>query len=130
MANYAASVLAKGQAVVTARNQAPEQRRKIPSVLELALRNQEYSIPNANDLRKSELRTVEIYYMKDKTAGNTTAKAYNHSGTYGDSGSATLTYVTHVEKIQLPQKIAQNNIVTYEQMFANLYEMAWKNLLT
>lgn len=130
MANYAASVLAKGQGVVTARNQAPEQRRKIPTVTELALRNQEYSIPNANELRKSDLRTVEIYYQKNKAAGATTAKAYNHSGTYGDSGSVTLTYVTHVEKIQLPRKIAQNNILTYEQMFTNLYEMAWKNLRT
>jgi hypothetical protein len=131
MANYAASVLAKGQAVVTARNQAPEQRRrKMPTVMELALQNQEYSIPNANDLRKSDLRTVEIYYQKNVAAGATTAKAYNHTGSYGDSGSVTLTYVTHVEKIQLPRKIAQNNIVTYEQMFANLYEMKWKNLRT
>jgi hypothetical protein len=98
--------------------------------MELALRNQEYSIPNANDLRKSDLRTVEIYYQKNVSAGSVTAKAYNHTGAYGDSGYVTLTYVTHVEKIQLPRKIAQNNIITYEQMFANLYEMAWKNLRT
>lgn len=130
MANYASSVLAKGQSVVTARNQAPEQRRKMPTVMELALRNQEYSIPNAADLRKSDLRTVEIYYQKDVTAGAGTAKAHNHSGTYGDSGKVELTYVTHVEKIQLPRKIAQNNILTYEQMFNNLYEMKWKNLRT
>lgn len=128
MANYAASVLAKGQAVVTQRNQQPEQRRKVPTVMELALRNQEFSIPNANELRKSDLRTVEIYYQKNVTAGSVTAKAYNHTGTYGDSAAVTLTYVTHVEKIQLPRKIAQNNIITYEQMFTNLYEMKWKNL--
>lgn len=130
MANYASSVLAKGQAVVTARNQAPEQRRKVPTVMELALRNQEYSIPNANELRKSELRTVEIYYQKNVAAGSVTAKTYNHTGAYGDSAKVELTYVTHVEKIQLPRKIAQNNVITYEQMFANLYEMAWKNLRT
>lgn len=130
MANYASSVLAKGQAVVTARNQAPEQRRKVPTVMELALRNQEYSIPNANELRVSDLRTVEIYYQKNIAAGSVTAKAYNHTGAYGDSGKVELTYATHVEKIQLPRKIAQNNIITYEQMFANLYEMAWKNLRT
>ncbi|MBK7885479.1 MAG: hypothetical protein IPJ81_18065 [Chitinophagaceae bacterium] len=64
MANYASSGVAKGQAVVTSRNNAPEQRRKIPTVMELALKNQEYSIPNANELRKSELRPVEIYYQK------------------------------------------------------------------
>jgi len=130
MANYAVSVLAKGQAVVTARNQAPEQRRKLPTVMELALKNQEYSIPNANELRKSDLRTVEIYYQKNVAAGNGIAKAHNHTGGYGDSEKAELTYVTHVEKIQLPRKIAQNNIITYEAMFNNLYEMKWKNLRT
>ena len=63
MANYATSVLAKGQAVVTAKNNAPEQRRKMPTVLELALKNQEYSIPNAVELRKSDLRPVDIFYQ-------------------------------------------------------------------
>jgi hypothetical protein len=130
MANYATSVLAKGQAVVTDRNQAPEQRRKVPTVMELALKNQKYSIPNANDLRKSDLRTVEIYYQKNVAAGSGTAKAHNHTGSYGDSGKIELIYVTHVEKIQLPRKIAQNNIITYQQMFTNLYEMKWKNLRT
>lgn len=130
MANYAASVLAKGQAVVTAKNQGPEQRRKVPTVMELALKNQQYSIPNANELRVSELRPVEVYYLKNKAAGGTTAKAYNHTGSFGDSGTVTLTYVTHIETIELPRKIAQNNIIGYEQMFNNLYEMAWKNLRT
>jgi len=128
MANYATSVLAKGQAVVTQKNQAPEQRRKIPTVMELALKNQEYSIPNAPDLRKSDLRPVEIYYQNDVAAGAGTTKAHLHTGTYGDSGKVELTYVTHVETMSLPRKIAQNNILTYQQMFNNLYEMKWKNL--
>jgi hypothetical protein len=128
MANYATSVLAKGQAVVTQKNQAPEQRRKIPTVMELALKNQEYSIPNAPDLRKSDLRPVEIYYQNDVAAGSATSKSHLHTGTYGDSGKVELTYVTHVETMSLPRKIAQNNILTYQQMFNNLYEMKWKNL--
>lgn len=128
MANYATSVLAKGQGVVSTKNQAPEQRRKVPTVMELALKNQEYSIPNANDLRKSDLRTVEIYYQKNVAAGSGTAKAHNHTGTYGDSGKVELTYITHVETLSLPRKIAQNNILQYQTMFNNLYEMKWKNL--
>lgn len=130
MANYALSVLAAGQAVVTQANQAPEQRRKMPSVMELALKNQQYSIPNANDLRKSDLRPVEIYYQKAVAAGAATAKAYNHTGTHGDSGKVELTYVTHVETMRLERKIAQNNILTYQQMFNNLYEEKWRNLRT
>lgn len=130
MANYAASVLAKGQAVVTAKNQGPEQRRKMPTVMEMSLKNGIFSIPNAPDLRKSDLRPVEIYYQKNIAAGTATTKAALHTGTYGDSGMVQLTYVTHVETFSLPRKIAQNNVLAYQDMFNNLYEMAWKNLRT
>lgn len=126
--NYALSVLAKGQSIVTAKNQAPEQRRKVPTVMELALKNQEFSIPNANELRKSDKRTVEINYFTNVAEGSGTTKAYNHTGTYGDAGKVEITYVTHVETLSLPRKIAQNNIMDYQAMFNNLYEMKWKNL--
>lgn len=128
MSNYALSVLAKGQAVVTTRNQGPEQRRKIPTVMEMALKNQKYSIPNAPELRKSDLRPVEIYYQTDIAAGSATAKAALHTGSYGDTGKIELTYVTHVETLSLPRKIAQNNLLEYQDLFNNLYEMKWQNL--
>jgi len=128
MPNYAASVLAKGQAIVSKRNQAPEQRRKLPTVMELALKNQEYSIPNANDLRVSDKRPVEIYYQTKIAQQSGTTKAHNHTGTYGDSGMVELVYVTHVETFGLPRKIAQNNILTYQTMWNNLYEEHWRNL--
>lgn len=128
MANYSASVLAKGQAMVSAKYQAPEQRRKIPSLMERALQNQEVSIPNAPELRVSEHRPVEINYFTDIAPGNTVTKAALHTGGIGDTKAATLTYVTHVETIGIPRKIADNNIATYQQMFNNLYETKWKNL--
>lgn len=128
MPNYATSVLAKGQALVTARNQAPETRRKLPTVMELALKNQEYSIPNAVDLRKSDKRPVEIYYQTKVGQQAGTTKAYNHTGTFGDSGKVELVYVSHVETFSLPRKIAQNNVLTYQNMFNHLYEEKWKNL--
>lgn len=128
MADYATAVLAKGQAIVSARNQAPEQRRKVPTVFELAIKNQEYSIPNAAELRVSPLRPVEINYFTNVAPGTATAKAYNHSGTYGDSGKIELVYVTHVETLGVPRKLAYNSIMQYETIFNNLYEQKWKNL--
>ena len=130
MSNYQLSVLNTGQAKVSAKYQQPEQRRKVPTVMELALKNQEVSIPNANELRKSALRPVETYYLMDIAAGVGTAKAYNHTGNYSDSGKQTFTYITHVETFKLPRKIAQNNVFEYQALFNNLYEMAWKNLRT
>jgi len=128
MANYAASVLAKGQAVVTKKNQQPEIRRKLPTVMELALKNQEYSIPDAVDLRKSDKRPVEIYYQTKVAQQSTTTKAYNHTGGYGDSGKTELVYVSHVETMSLPRKMYLNNVLTYQNQFNFLLEEKWRNL--
>jgi len=130
MSDYATAVLAKGQAVVAAKYNTAEQRRQVPTVMGLALKNQSYSIPDANELRKSPLRPVEINYFTNVAPGTGTAKAYNHTGTYGDTGKVTLVYISVVETIGLPRKIADNNIITYQAMFNNLYEMKWKNLRT
>lgn len=130
MANYSQAVLAKGQAWVSAKNQAPEQRRKMPTVFELALKNQDVSIPNAAALRTSPLRPVDINYYTDITPGAGTTKAALHTGTYGDNAKVNLVYVSHVEVFSLPRKMGANSIDTYQQRFNNLYEMKWKNLRT
>lgn len=129
MANYAESVLAKGQAVVQGRYNQPEQRRKMPTALALALKNQEFGIPDANALRTSPLRAVEIYFMSDVAQGAGTAKAHNHTGSKGDTAKTAVTYYTVVETFSLPRKQADNNIVSYQTMFNNRYEMAWKNAI-
>jgi hypothetical protein len=130
MSDYAASVLAKGQTVVTAKYQTPEQRRKIPTVMELAIKNQSISIPNAQDLRLSPLRTVDVNFLTNIAAGSATAKVAAHTGTYGDSAKINVVYVSHVETLSLPRKLWYNNILSYQEQFTNLYEMKWKNLRT
>jgi len=128
MANYAASVLAKGQAIVAAKYQTPEQRRKMPTVMELALKNQSISIPDAQALRVSPLRTVDVNYLTNIAAGSATAKVAVHTGTYGDSGAINVVYVQHVETLSMPKKIAANSIYNEAELFANRLEMAVKNL--
>lgn len=128
MSDYATAVLAKGQAIVSAKNQIPEQRRKAPTVFELAIKNQEYSIPNAAALRVSPLRPVEINYFTNVAPGTATAKAYNHTGTYGDSGKVELVYVQIAETFGIPRKLAYNSMFEYQQIFNNLYEQKWKNI--
>jgi hypothetical protein len=130
MANYAASVLAKGQATVSAKYQTPEQRRQLPTVMGLALKNQSISIPDAQALRVSPLRTVDVNYLTNIAAGSATAKVAVHTGTYGDSGAINVVYVQHVETLSMPKKIAANSIYDEAALFANRYEMAWKNLRT
>jgi hypothetical protein len=130
MADYAASVLAKGQAIVTDQFQGPEQRRQVPTLLGLALQNQEISIPNAQDLRVSPLRTVDVNFLADVAPGSAVAKSIAHTGNHGVSAAINVTYVQHVESFSLPRKLAVNNIFKYQQMFNNLLTMAWKNIRT
>lgn len=130
MANLAASILNIGQAKVTAKFQEPEQRRQLPTIMGLALQNQDFSIPNAQELRTSPLRPVQVYFNKDIPAGTATTKAYNHTGSFGDSGYVSVTYVSHVESFGIPYKIGANNVYTYQDTFNNALQMAWKNLRT
>jgi hypothetical protein len=74
LANYALSVLAKGQAKITQKFNAPELRRQTPSVLGLALQNQDISIPRAQDLRTSPLRPVDVNFFTNIAPGTATAK--------------------------------------------------------
>ena len=119
MANYASGVLVNGQAIVTKQYNEAEQRRQMPSVMELALKNQHISIPDAQALRVSPLRTVDVNYMKNIVAGSATAKSYTHTGSIGDSGKINVNYLQTVETFSLPRKIAYNNMISYTQMFAN-----------
>lgn len=130
MSNFALSVLNVGQAKVKANVNAPEQRRRMPTVMELSLKNQDYADPSIKALQTSPLRTVRAYYRKNIAAGSDTAKAYNHSGTFGDSGYTSVTYVTHVEKFGVPLKIGANNVYSYQDVWNDAYQMAWKNLRT
>lgn len=130
MANYAASVLVTGQAKATDKFNAPEKRRQMPTVMEMALKNQTVSIPDAQALRVSPLRPVQVNYLKYIAPGSATSKAYNHTGGYGDSATVQVTYVQLVETFSLPRKIAYNNFLTYEQMFVDLWGQKWANLRT
>jgi hypothetical protein len=130
MADYAASVLVKGQAIVTAKYQEPEQRRQNPSIMALALKNQDISIPNAAELRVSPLRTADVNYLSNVAPGSATAKAVAHTGTRGDSAIINVVYIQHVETFGLEMKIADNNFFPYQQIFNNRLEIAWKNLRT
>lgn len=130
MANYAASILAKGQAKISSKFQAPELRAQRATVLGLALQNQSISIPNAQDLRTSPLRPVDVYFHTNIAPGSATAKAAAHTGTIGDTALINVSYVQTVETFSVPLKIGANNVFSYQEQFNDLYEQKWRNLRT
>lgn len=130
MANYAASVLAKGQAKITAQFNAPELRAQMPTVMAMALQNQSISIPNAQLLRTSPLRPVDVNFFTKIAPGAGTTKAALHTGTIGDSAVINVTYVSVVETFSVPAKLSDNNVYEFQELFNNQYEQKWRNLRT
>lgn len=130
MANYAASILAKGQAKISAKFQAPELRAQMPTVMGMALQNKSISIPNAQDLRTSPLRPVDVYFFNNIAPGTATAKAAAHTGSIGDSSLINVSYVQTVETFSVPLKLGANNVFERQEYFNNMYEQHWRNLRT
>lgn len=131
MANeYLASILSKGQSILTAKNASAEKRVINPSIMSLALRNTDIAVPNPAELRTHEKRPVEINYFKKRASGAATAKSALHTGSRGDTAVMSLQYTTHVETFSVNFKSGDNNVFPYQAQFNDLYEQAWASLRT
>lgn len=128
MANYAASVLAEAQLILNERFAAPEKRLKAPGVLGAFLKNTEMAMPNIGDLRTSVNRPENAYFQNRTKRANGGARAYNHTGTVGDSTEVALSWTTYSDKCQTSLKRADNNIYNDAQILANELENMFKNI--
>lgn len=128
MANYASSALTNAQVKLSTKYNEAELRRKERPVLNLGLKNAEYTIPDWAVLKTAEARTVEVKYLKAKAAGSATAKVALHTGTKGDSGTLNLSYTCLTETFHTSRKQAQNNVLGFDVMFQHELEQAIMNL--
>ncbi len=128
MANYTASALLAAQAKFKPSFETPELRRKQDPALMLALKNTEVTIPGHQELRKKDDRAVKAYIKTKRSAGSTTAKAHNHTGSTSDSKEVTLAWVKFVEKFSIHLKQGQSNIFNYAEMLAHEMTESAKNI--
>jgi hypothetical protein len=128
MANYASSVLVNAQAQLAKKYNEAELRRKSRPVLDLAVKNVPYCLPDHQKLKTADARTVEVKYLKKKAAGSASAKVASHTGTKGDSGTLNLSWSTIVEKFYTSRKQAQNNVIAFDAMFQHELEQAIANI--
>lgn len=129
MANYLPSVLATAQGLIGKKYNEAELRRKQRPAISLALKNQDYAIPDHAKLKTADARTVQVAYKTRRAAGAATAKVASHTGNKGDSVMVSLAYVRHVETFRVSRKQAQNNVIGFQAMFQNEMEQAIQNLL-
>jgi hypothetical protein len=119
VANFSPSNLVKAQALLKQRFNEAELRRKQSAALAVAMKNQDLLIPGHQQLRTREDRTVEAYIMKRTSRTTGTARAYNHTGTRGDSMAVALTWSRFSDVFTLSLKMMDNNIFSFEQALAN-----------
>ena len=128
MANYASAALVTAQARLANKYNEAEMRRKVRPTIGLCLRNQDYAIPDAANLRKAEQRPVEVHYKLKKAAGSSTVKATRHTGNKGDSDKVTLSWSRITETFSISKKLMQNKVIGAQEVFNHELEQAILNL--
>lgn len=116
MANYSTASHAKAQAKLIANFQAPEKRFRIPEVHNLFIRSGQIMMPDFNELKTSVDRVVETNFTLRTSRALGSARAHDHTGAQGDSGTLTPSWVSYTDKFVSTLKEANNKIYTLEEM--------------
>jgi hypothetical protein len=128
MANYATAALLTAQARLSQKYNEAELRRKVRPVIQMALNNSGYSIPDANALKVAEQRPVEVHYKLKKAPGVSTVKAARHTGGRGDSSKVTLSWNRWTETFNFSRKLLLNKVIGSQEAFNHELEQAILNL--
>jgi len=128
MANFTPSALVAGQAKFNEKFLSGEWR--MPDTA--AVKTSELggvANPSLNDIRTREDRTVNAYFPIRQAAIDGTARSHNHTGAAGDSLAETISWTTLSETFSISIKQADNNVFSFEEMYAASLKNAVFNLL-
>ncbi len=125
---YSSSLLVNAQTKLNGKYNEAELRRKERPVLTLSTKNAQYTLPEWQNLKTAQDRVVEVKYKKATAAGSGTAKAHNHTGAKGATGTLNLAYTCFTETFYTSRKMAQNNVFGFEELFQHQLEQAVQNL--
>lgn len=128
MSYFVPSALVAGQALFNEKFTKGEWRLPDISAIKVAEMG-EIANPMLAELRTREDRAVYGYFPIRQAATTGTARAHNHTGTRGDSLSETITWTTLSEPFSISIKQADNNVFSFEQMYASSLRNAVLNLL-
>lgn len=129
MANFATAALVKAQAKLINGFQSGELRYREPLVHKLFLENANIMIPNYEQLRTREDRTVETNYFLRTSRALGSARSHNHTGAQGDSGTYTPSWSTYTDNFVSTLKEADNKIYSWEEQQASKIENAVLNFI-
>ena len=128
MAYYVPSALLAGQSMFLKKLEKGEWRLPDSAALSVAARA-EIANPSLAAVRTREDRTVYAYFPIRQAAINGSARAAAHTGARGDSLSKTLSWTTYSETFSISLKQADNNVFSFEEMYASSLNNAFLNLI-
>jgi hypothetical protein len=129
MANFAASALVAGQTLFTEQATNTAEFR-LPDVA--AIRTARISglhNPSIESVKASVQRAVNAYFPIRQAATNGTTRPALHTGARGDSDAVAYTWTTFSEPFSISLNQAQNNVMTFAQMYAAAKRNAILNVL-
>jgi len=129
MAYYDDSILLAGQAIIAERFAKNELRHQSYDMIKLFKGNAPYIVEDVESLRTSDQRAFTAKYLKLGASQAVTARAHNHAGVFGGSGSDSLTFSIIGQKFATSLKMGDRNVFSAEQIFANSLYSAWVNTL-
>jgi hypothetical protein len=128
MADLVSSNLLAFQSRISDRYAAKELREQQNPILATALGYSNFIVDDPMAVKESERRSVYAYYIKRKAATNGTARAYNHTGTQGDSVQVALSWSTFSETFGINLTAGLDNVFKNQVQFDNQMLQAMRNL--
>ena len=123
MANYADSVWGAALYKLKEDMLKPEFKYKPSTALTVMKRNSEFMIPASQreamwKQKSSDSQTVTIKSLEKQTASVGSARAYDHTGAVGDSGTVNLSYTIYSRSFKYSLKRADYNVFSQGEMTA------------
>lgn len=129
MSNFSPSNLVKGQAKFNQRVLAKGEWRMPDSNALQVARLGDMANPALAALRTIETRAVEASFPIRQAAVGNTSRLHNHSGARGDSLTEAIAWNTFSEPFSISIKQGDNNIFSFDEMWASSMRNATLNLL-
>lgn len=123
MANYADSVWGAALYKLSKDMEKPEFKYKPSTALTVMKRNSAFMIPTSQreamwNQKSSDSQTVTIKSLEKQTVALGSARAYDHTGAVGDSGTVNLTYTIYSRTFKYSLKRADYNVFSQAEMTA------------
>jgi hypothetical protein len=128
MADFTTSALLAFQSKVNKKYNQAEIRELQNPILRNALGYSDIIVANTAQIKESDKRSVYGYFLKKKASTTGTSRSYAPTGTQGDSGQLTFSWVTFSETLGIEMQVGMDNVFDTMTLLDHQIMEAQRNL--